>query len=344
MSKEIEALLIRYFEGTVDPSETEKVEQWRKTNKENERLFRQYRTLWEIPEKISRHKAGTEESLQAVKKRIPSFRKTRHMNFLKYAAAAVFLSLIISSLLLFNHTARMNRMQRAGIQPVIEKITANRGMVTKVTLSDGSEVTLFPGSKLSFPTTFTGKTRPVELSGEGFFSVTHDGKKPFIVKTKQLDVEVLGTKFNVRTGNDEEVFETVLVEGSVRLQEHDGGKETPLITMRPNQRVRYDSRKKKMEVYDETDLEKYIAWTEGRLVFDADSLSEVVRKLEKWYNVSILIKNDQLKGYIFTGKFSDEPVEKVLTLLQLTSDFRFKIHNDSLNHDGYYSKKVIELF
>ncbi len=345
MEKDPVSLLARYFEGHASPSEREAVERWRREDAGHERLFQQYRTLWEVPSQLARHEKNREQALAAVKREIPAFRRRRRVYLLRYAAAAaLFIGLILSGFFLGRSFPGDTSLRQRDETVVFQHVTANSGMVTRLTLADGTEVTLFPGSELTFPLHFNAQERTVQLSGEGFFRITHDEKSPFIVRTDKLDVRVLGTVFDVRTGKDDNLFEAVLVEGRIALQKKEEGKEKRIATLQPNQHAVYDPQKKSLQVKEEEDLEKYIAWTQGRLVFDADSLRDVIRRLESWYNVKIVVKDPRLWDYQFTGKFAGESVEKVLKLLQYTSDFHFRVQQERIDKNGYYSKKVIELY
>ena len=270
---------------------------------------------------------------------MPEFRKRRSMAWLRQVAAVFIFSLILASL--FQYLNNPKPASDSGV--VIKEVAALKGVKTKLTLPDGTIVNLFPGSKLLYPVDFGNKDRSVKLVGEGFFNVTHNKEVPFIVKTKELNIKVLGTEFNVRAYNDDDYIETVLVKGKIQIEKEVNGKIMPVKTLKPNQRIVYNRLTNKFNVYKQSDVNRYVAWTKGTLVFDAEPLKEVVRKLEVWYNVDIEIKDKELEKFKLTGLFNAEPIEEVMSLLQFSSDFKYEITKEYVNKEGEYIHKKIVL-
>lgn len=209
----------------------------------------------------------------------------------------------------------------------------------EVTLPDGSRAILNKNSHLYLSEGFGSVNRNIRLEGEAFFDVVHNGQLPFIVQAASVQVKVLGTAFNVRAYKDEREVETSLIRGSVEIT--DKMNKALKILMKPNEKVTIQLDQKslpdisrevrmlyKMEELKKEEVSGMIsetAWVQDKLVFNSAPLLEVVRKLEKWYNVSIKIENDSLKEERFTGVFEKETVNEALTALQLTYPFYFEI-------------------
>lgn len=187
------------------------------------------------------------------------------------------------------------------------------GKRTKLVLADSSTVYLNSGSSLVYPDEFDSDKREVYLEGEAYFKVVKDGKSSFCVRTAYKSVEVLGTQFNVLSDQEAELFQTVLVSGKIAL---DGNNETMILE--PNQCYTYaaDNAEEKLE---SVDVSNYISWIDGRLKFEKEALSNVIRKLEKIYNVKIVLKDKNLDGMLISGRLDlKNPLVSILNSLLFT--------------------------
>ena len=214
------------------------------------------------------------------------------------------------------------------------------GSRTVLQLSDGTEVHLNFGSKLKYPHTFSGKSREVTLMGEGYFDVAHNPEKPFMVKTGKLNVKALGTEFNVLAYADDDVIETTLVEGKVTLEKNlPEGQHKTLGALVPGQHVKYNAKTGDIKS-TKGKVEKYIAWKEGKMVFDDTPITEVARHLEKKYNVEIEVRDD-IKNYYYTVTFLDEPLTQILELMTIATPVRYEVLPRKKLPDGTFSKQKI---
>ncbi len=339
MDKNREIILAKYFSNTLDEVDKTEVDAWVLESDENQKLFDHYQQLWVKAEAFTSYSdEQVEEALLRTKKQMPQFRsKKSHFTWIRQVAAVLVLAIGLASVF---HYFMQPHTVNGGV--VFKEVVASRGSNTKLILPDGSTAQLYPGSKLVFPLAFNGEYREVQLTGEGYFEVEHDEAMPFIVKTDQLNVKVLGTEFNVRAYEDENFVETVLVNGKVALEKEENGKIVSLQTLKPYQRSVYSLTSGKLAVSDELDLHKYVDWRKGLLVFDADPMQEVVRKMENWYNIDFVV-DEQLQRYKFTGVFEDEPIDEVLALMQYSSPFKYKIEKGYLNQAGVHVRKKIIL-
>lgn len=189
-------------------------------------------------------------------------------------------------------------------------------------LSDGSRVWLNAASKLKFPVSFSGKKREVELIGEAYFEVQKDSLRPFVVRSGEVSLEVLGTSFSVASYHGEP-FSAVLVEGSICVTASQ--KECIL---KPGEKILFENGR--LSVCS-VDVDLHIAWKDKCFGFENAVLEEVVQMLERWYGVDFLIMDEQVRGLRFTGKLPKyDNLDKVLEILQLTTNIRFVVQSNRI--------------
>ncbi len=197
------------------------------------------------------------------------------------------------------------------------------GSQTKIILPDSTVVWLNSGSSLKYNQSFGKNDREVALVGEGYFEVTKDKSKPFIVHTDSLNINVLGTVFNVRAYNDDANVTVNLIEGSVNVSlpklENVG-----LLTMKPNERLVFNKQTKKIES-SETDASRSALWTTGKLCFVDATLEQISKDLERKYDVKIQIANNKIKNEIFSGSLNlNLTLNEILSYIDV--DKKFKIN------------------
>lgn len=237
----------------------------------------------------------------------------------------------------------------------MNKIAAPNGSKTQVVLADGTSIWLNSGSTLEYPLSFTKKNREVILSGEGYFDVAKNPDKPFIVKTSDLNIKVLGTIFNVKSYPDEGTIETTLLEGSVAITRKDDDREhRNVVYLKPNERATFirkegkiiqtglisglpdekdtsnvaRPRKEQMILSRITDSDLYTSWKDEKLTFRNENFEKLCIMLERWYNVKININSEELKTYHYTGTLQNENIVDAIEAFRLTVPFRYEIdHN-----------------
>ena len=187
-------------------------------------------------------------------------------------------------------------------------------------LPDGSKVWLNAASTLVFPTVFKGATREVSLKGEGYFEVARNASKPFVVKVGDMQVDVLGTSFNIMAYEDETAVRTTLLEGSVRV----GAGEVSRALEVGEQGV-WD-KNGKMEVIHDADVEQAVAWKNGLIQFHSAGMAVIMRQLTRWYNVQVVYASESIKNESFSGSIpSSENISQVLKMLELTGTVHFDV-------------------
>jgi ferric-dicitrate binding protein FerR (iron transport regulator) len=197
-------------------------------------------------------------------------------------------------------------------------------------------------SSLRYPSAFTEKSRTVELKGEGFFDVIHNSGSPFIVSAGGIQVIAHGTKFNVMAYPDENKVEATLITGSVELMKSLPDKKiATLYKMNPDDHTVFYKDNNETVTTPFSD-ERYFSWKEGKLIFTAEPMGEVVKKLSRWFNVDIQIKDPELYDITLTATFVHETLHQVMGLLTIVSPVNFYITDRKMNADGTFSKpKVI---
>ena len=215
--------------------------------------------------------------------------------------------------------------------------------ITKVTLPDGTNVWLNHNSSLKYPAMFNGKNRNVELNGEGFFEVAHNPKIPFIVKAGEIQVLARGTTFNIMAYADEDRIETSLIDGCVEvLRTVPGGKPIPLLNMKPTDLAIFQKGNKEISSLTIGD-ERYYSWKEGKLVFNKEPIGEVAKKLSRWFNVDIQVKDNELLELTYTATFVNETLPQVMELMAMASPVSYKISGREKMSSGTFSKRSVIL-
>lgn len=234
------------------------------------------------------------------------------------------------------------------------EVKTPKGSQSYLTLPDGTEVWLNANSKIVYDEDFNQSYRKVQLTGEAYFNVAKNEHKPFIIQAGALKVKVLGTVFNLRCYPDEDNIETTLISGSVAITLDDDPGNTNTIQMKPGEKLSVHNRinttsltarritdsldtaevpilllsKIRVDPFDSTLLDA--AWKEGKLVFDGEDFGKVASKIEKWYNVTVVVENDNLYNTSFTGVFGKKSLTKVLNALQATGKITYRHDNDTV--------------
>ncbi len=358
------ALITRCLSGNADQQEWEELNSFLKENNENRLYYFYCKRIWFESSKQTGDSPETDLRWERLKvrmgsqKNIPGSISGRNKNrrVLKTLGIAASISLLIAltsfTTYIFHQTAKF--------ATTLNEVTAPLGSRTNLVLPDGSSVWLNSGSKLTYTSGFGRKTRDVSLSGEAFFDIRHQEKKPFIVNSGDLHIEVLGTIFNVKAYPDEKTIETTLVEGkvSVRLNTAKGGQ---TIVLKPNEKLIYNSNKeisvnstlvdtkKKVSKEERSETistestspasydvvrspnpQNAAAWKDGKLIVRSESLESLAIKLERYFNIEISFECDSIKGFKYSGTLDEVSIEEVLNALECTSPLNYSIDKNQV--------------
>jgi len=250
-------------------------------------------------------------------------------------AAILILPLLVAGGLVYSYLG--NHSKTTTDRQVISTIFTPFGARVSFNLPDGTTGMLNSGSHLSYSLPFNNN-REVSLDGEAWFEVSRDGNHPFEISTGNSTVKVLGTSFNVSAYPSENYVEVVLQQGKVEFLDNKGDEK---VTMLPSERLVFQNGNISKSF---TDPAKYNAWTEGKLVFRGDPMAEVARRIERWYNVKIILADSELEKYSFRATFQDDTLEEVLRFLSMTSPIRYRITPRRLLDDGTYEKEKVTIY
>lgn len=220
-------------------------------------------------------------------------------------------------LIVNNDTVKQN--QFSGTE-AINKIIIPYGKKSVIQLSDGTMVWLNAGSQLVYPSVFIRDKREVALTGEAYFDVVENPDKPFIVKTSGLAVTVLGTKFDVSAYPEDKFVETVLESGSVSLEvnRHTAFNKNRKLVLKPNQKGTLNRDDGEMTLMA-VDVSRYTSWKDGMLKMEREDLNRVLKKIERYYNIRIELRDPLAGGFLISGKLDlKNSPEETLNSIRLT--------------------------
>lgn len=236
--------------------------------------------------------------------------------------AAVFLVLLALSYVWVSRS-----YNASGVDATILLATTSIGEKKAVVLDDGTKITLNANTILSYPKIFSGKSREVTLQGEAFFEVSHDPGKPFIVHTHNgMEIEVLGTRFNVKSYSEDLSIETTLVSGKVRVLEE---KDNKAVVLNPSQRATYLKDEDKL-IIDKVLPDNLTAWRQGKLVYDETPIRQVISDLKRAYKVSIEVRSEEIMDFEYTGVFDNLTIEQIMDLFAVSSPILYEMNNNQI--------------
>ena len=199
-------------------------------------------------------------------------------------------------------------------------VTTPRGGQYQLELADGSKVWLNAASSITFPTLFTGNRREVNITGEAYFEVAHNTKMPFHVGTNGIEVQVLGTHFNINAYGDDGVINTTLLEGSVKVTKGNGS-----VIINPGEQAQVNKSTGNITTKKDVDLESAIAWKNGKFIFQGEEIQGIMKQLDRWYDVSISYQT-KITRERFVGVISrNVNLSQILSMLEKTGVVKFKI-------------------
>ena len=200
-----------------------------------------------------------------------------------------------------------------------------------LTLADGTKVWLNAMSELRYPVAFGEGVREVELKGEAYFEVEKNEGKPFIVKTDEFNVRVLGTSFNISAYLDSPLAHTTLCSGHVRINDRTNpGKEVDIL---PGEQLLFHRDNREMSVR-EVDTDVFVSWREGFFQFDNNTVEEVFTILQRWYNIQVFYANVEVRQELFTGKLPRfDNLQIIIDLIERVSDLKIEVRGKMIYID-----------
>lgn len=307
-------LIAKFLAGEADENEKNIVVGW--INAGNQSEFDQIKQIW-TGAALSEQKFDAEKALLKVNNRITQNSRTRRLRLYTVVAAAIIILIAIPLLILNLNTKTIKT----------EFITKTTDTKTElVQLADGSNITLNKNSSIKYPKDFSNN-RIVSLEGEAFFDIEHlDEKIPFTVNAKNIQIIVVGTKFNVSAQKENNFVEVSVTEGIVEVQASDNS--SPMQIM-AGQRFKFDLANSEIEI-DSLGVDNDIYWLTNTLVFNNSDINEIATTISKAYGVEVVLNLSNPEVYSLTTEFENQDIQDVLNILELTLDITAKQSGNSI--------------
>ncbi|MGX1929628.1 FecR family protein [Flagellimonas sp. 2504JD4-2] len=357
-------LINKYLSGKASEAEVKMIFDWMDASPKNKMEFIELKKIWSLSMEVDGDKEGAWEKVQ---KRLRELKRKKHIrtNF-KYAAILVIGMGLAVGLLYDKVVVELPKDQIVlelsdGTKKIIksdgsQEIVGSDGQILgqqeadgisytdsqgdelayntlhipyskrfNLVLSDGTKIHLNSGATLRYPVKFMeGMSREVFLDGEAFFDVTEDENREFIVRANGLTTKVYGTEFNINSYKEDDIHEVVLVSGSIGVQKDSTSREE--ILLKPNEKA---SLSKDGRLYRESvDVSGYIAWIDGVLVFENERLENILRRLERHYDVSITNNYTAINDNRYTGYFDIESVYDILRTFSKHKPFVYEVNGN----------------
>ncbi|MFH0841200.1 MAG: FecR domain-containing protein [Bacteroidota bacterium] len=366
ISEKTTEVIISFLEGTLSQPQADELIAWLDKDKQNAEYLRQIEEIWLLAKKTGKAEPDISEGLEKVREKITErdIRRLPRKEFrvgipaIISVAATVLILIALSVTILVINPGRSKNLIITSAK--IETV-APKGSRSFITLPDSTTIWLNSDTKLSYHTDYNATNRTIYLTGEAYFKVSRNDTLPFQVITSELKVTALGTAFNVKAYDDDSTIETTLEEGKVEIDYVNprlNKKSAEPVLLRPNQTAEYKKQggefiltttkeqKKQnsitkadigrkpdvlpVRVSEVSDTKLYTSWKDNRWVFKNEQFSSLVPKLERRYNVDILLVDKVLEDYTFTGSLLEESLEQVLGAIQMTSPIRYEINSQEV--------------
>lgn len=331
--QEIWRLVQRYVTGNATPDERQLLHQWMDLDPANRQLVREVEKIWDMTP-VDELDVNVQQAWRAFQSKNIRKRKgvvtsvsTRRMLILRVAAMILFTLMagffaytyISSDIGTGDETAAGHILQ-------LENMVTGQGEKASATFSDGTEVILNSASTLRFPEEFSGHRREVHLEGEAYFKVAPDPDHPFIVHIRGAEIEVLGTEFNVRGWSEDIAVDVVVREGKVSVsapeRETDALRE---VILEAGDFTRIPDGQGPIPV-QQVEIANYLVWMSGGLYFRDTPFHQVLRDIERRFDIQITLHEPNLSNVPFTGKFQYADLDEVLSIIAVSMEIDF--HRD----------------
>ncbi len=305
-------LLYRFFEGRASVEEMRLVKEWSEASEENSKLLRRERKLFNAIILSGRFESSDGQT---------TLRKKRNhfvREFLKIASVVAITVGITAALFSIGE-------DKEDMNVAMQTITVPAGQRVNLDLPDGSNVWLNAGTTMKYPVSFMKGKREVMLDGEAYFEVAHNEKSPFVVRTHAMDVEVLGTKFNVEAYSKKAVFEASLMQGKIRVKSSHN--EKTAVVLLPNYKTTLKDGRLVVHKIDDYNVYR---WKEGLYCFKSKPFTQIMEDLERYYDLKIQVDKKSIESVALTGKFRiSDGLDYALRVLQKDVSFTYRRDKDN---------------
>ena len=333
----IELLLSDYFRGEITPDEGHLIDEWILESSDHRKIAQQYCRLEQLVQIANAmDKSRIEQARDNVSRCIRRAKVRKAGSVFQKIAAILVVPLLLAASYLAVHYFRGEH------NPSIELHTVT-GMTSYTTLPDGSEVWLNSNSTLTYPARFK-KNRKVVLSGEGYFKVKKKPGQKFIVSANGVDVEALGTEFDVEAYSETTpIVYATLFTGLIRLSYQDYSNNLCETTLNPDNQFIIDTSSKQAKLQMINPIVTS-AWRDGKVILDNTTLEEALHILGNRYNVEFLVRNTSLLKNRYTGVFSSQQLDVVLEHFERTTDIHFERDLTRAESGNYYDRQIIVVY
>ena len=330
-NKHIDELIANYLTEGLDKNALDELKTWIAASAENQQYFIRQREIWFSA--VSREAASVydkDKAFENFRNRVESQKEIQSTSRRGFSLSALWRYAAVVAIIIA--VGCISYWQgEVNVKDTFADISveAPLGSKTKLYLPDGTLVWLNAGSRMTYSQGFGVDNRKVELEGEGYFEVKRNEKIPFFVKTKDLQLQVLGTKFNFRDYPEDHEVVVSLLEGKVGL--NNLLREEKEAVLSPDERAVLNKANGLLTVESVT-ASNASQWTDGYLFFDEELLPDIAKELERSYNVKIHIANDSLKTFSFYGNFvrREQNIQEVLEALASTEKMQYKIEERNI--------------
>lgn len=317
-------LLQNFLNGSITDQELKNLFVWLNSEKGNLEFEKLLNEKWVTSKFQTTENIDSTILFSRIKTKIEdkqlSSRKQLFIRFRKVAA------IFIVGLLIPTMYFMLLNPQKDNKKVVYLKESLSNEKIRKMTLPDGTAVWLMSGSTISYPSNFSGnKTRNVEITGEAFFNVAKDSLHPFILNLGEVGLKVVGTSFNVINYDDEDRVKVVLKTGKVDMFKGKYNPDDDFVHLAPGQLMTYKKGEPEF-IVSNVDVAKYTSWINGTLLFHNDRFEEVLKRLGKWYNITIEINDREVSDFLFTATIKNENLDQIVDLLKYSTPFKYSIY------------------
>lgn len=345
ITSEEKQAIVNYLSGELSNNETEILNRWLEKSEIHKLIFDQFSDIWKasshnyLSKQIDADKAWKDLQIQI---NIQDKNTSKFVwNEIIRIAAVFVIALFMGGLGYYF----IDQKKETIADPLFVEYVSPLGSRSSVILADGSKVWLNAGSTLKYKNTYGINNRDLQLTGEAFFEVEKNKELPFVVKTSEIDIIALGTKFNVKAYCEEKTIETTLIEGSVKLESttvnlqknillkpndkavFTKSKQSIELASQQNQNINQESApaKPKLEIIESVEPEPIISWKDQRWIINNEKLGDLAVKLERRFDVSFVFDNDLIKDYSFRGTLEDETLGQIMEAIKFSSPIKYLI-------------------
>lgn len=327
-------LILKVLNKEASESEKKVLQDWVNQSAQNKKIFLHLERLWMESNGVSDYyKIDQEHAWDIVYRKIMPKANQRILRPMLKVAASIAIAYLLGALTMYFIQPGTQPRQGVAISPEIY-VKAPLGSKTEVELSDGTKVWLNSGSEVRYPAAFDQNQRDIYLAGEAYFAVEKNEEAPFFVHTNDIDIRVLGTRFNVKAYPEESLVETTLEEGLININKKGSGQ---ILQLKPKEQASFvknpeklPGNKERFIVSENVNTELYTSWRNEKLIFKSEKFADLTVKLERWYNVHISLENKKLAEERVTGSFENESIEQALEALRISVPFTYKINKNKI--------------